>query len=390
MSAGPIGPRQRAAFWSTGTILRRCSGGEALDGVDGAEHLGERRCRPSRSRRTARRRARRDDACFAPAHAGRPGSDVGGEAAPRVRLPRPRQAVDARRAPVRRRCPPRWAATIAPRSRPPNPGGGSTGSTMCPSDTRRVGTAGRVCHTSISASNTVSALTRRAGAPIGALGPHRSLRTRPCRLDPPSAASAITRSTIEPMPPTAVAHGRCAIPYGGRLASSWSRRSIASRRALASIGSFASRSAHRNMSLSAPSGGPDSSSSPEERSSPASIASSRSSTACSASAATSDGRAVPAVRHFRCDQRLCEDVAILVRPFVEAELGRLGIVCRARWRTARRPSPVRRRGHRHEPRPLRARPLRRRPRHGAGRRRRAPRTARPAGRSSTTTRRSGP
>src|SRR5262245_31860464 len=46
-------------------------------------------------------------------------------------------------------------ATTAPSSRPQKPGAGSTGSTMCPSATRRVGTAGRVWKISNSASSTV-------------------------------------------------------------------------------------------------------------------------------------------------------------------------------------------------------------------------------------------
>src|SRR5262245_54609447 len=48
-----------------------------------------------------------------------------------------------------------WAVTTAPRSRPPNPGAGSTGSTILPRASRRVGANGRVCQTSSSANNIV-------------------------------------------------------------------------------------------------------------------------------------------------------------------------------------------------------------------------------------------
>ena len=104
--------------------------------------------------RTRRRRPRRSGGggCAA-GRGGRPGSDAAAAAARPARRARSRRSVDGRRAARSSSTPGRCWATTAPSSNPPNPGAGSTGSTRWPSDTRRVGTAGRVCKTSSSASN---------------------------------------------------------------------------------------------------------------------------------------------------------------------------------------------------------------------------------------------
>ena len=247
----------------------------------------------------------------------------------------------------------------APSSSPPKPGVGSTGSTRCPSATRRVGVVGRECQTSSSASS-MRQTWGRSRSYSASRGRHGRVVVGLVALDECIGELVGQLARLLPQPGLHPERRLVGIGHvGGRQqlleAVGVERVALQSLAGEEEGGEHLGRGSCRLASAAAST----------STNSPCSMSSSSSSTIASSAVPTSTRVAVPAERDAGAGERVGERLTIGGRPLVEVVLG--GGRRRRRARSA--PGRARRQAGRRRRRRLRRR--RRRCR-GAPRRRRSP------------------